>query len=394
MSIFTYKTEGNNLLFNFSGRMDSVNAPVTQNKIDEILEKNPGKSIIADLDMLEYIASAGLRVFLHLRKKLKNLKIINVSLPVYEVFQVTGFTEILDVSKAYRRISVDDCEIIGKGANGIIYRLDPEIIVKAYRYPDALEDIKREREMAHKAFVMGVPTAISFDIVRINNGYGAVYELLDACSIAQILQKNPEKIDECVKLSTDLLKTIHSTEISPDDEIPDMKKGVLEWVNFLSDYLPSDLCLRLDALVRGIPDDNHMLHADYHIKNVMIRDGEAFLIDMDTLAHGHPVFELAFMYNAYRGFSELSEEEGASFLNLPIELASTFWKKQLSTYLGTDNPETLKDVEDKARLVGYIRLMRYAIRRLGLDTEEGRKQAKYVENRILELIARLDTLVF
>lgn len=394
MSIFTYRTEGDNLLLYFSGRMDSVNAPIAQKEIDEILEQNPGKNTIADLDMLEYIASAGLRVFLHLRKKLGSLKIINVSLPVYEVFQVTGFTEILDVSKAYRRISVDDCEIIGKGANGTIYRLDPEIIVKAYRYPDALEDIKREREMAHKAFVLGVPTAISFDIVRINNGYGAVYELLNAYSIAQILKKEPEKIDECVTLSTDLLKIIHGTEVSPDDGIPDMKKAVLEWVNFLSDYLPGDVCLRLDALVRGIPNDNHMLHADYHIKNVMIRDGEAFLIDMDTLAHGHPVFELAFMYNAYCGFSELSEEEGASFLNLPIELASTFWKKQLSAYLGTDNPETLKDVEDKARLVGYIRLMRYAIRRLGLDTEEGRKQAKYVENRILELIARLDTLVF
>ena len=48
---------------------------------------------------------------------------------------------------------------------------------------------------------------------------------------------------------------------------------------------------------------HQMLHGDYHIKNVMMQDGEVLLIDMDTLCQGHPVFELASMYNAYVGFS-------------------------------------------------------------------------------------------
>lgn len=393
MSIFKLETEGENLIFYFSGRMDSLASPTVQTEMDAILDENPGKNVIVDLDALVYIASAGLRVFLHLRKRLASLRIINVPLSVYEVFEMTGFTEILDISKAYHRIPIENCEVIGKGANGIIYRLNPEIIVKAYHKPDALDDIKRERELARKAFILGVPTAISFDIVRVGNGFGAAYELLNAYSIAQILEKNPEEMDRCVQLSTDLLKIIHATEVSPDD-MPDMKKQVLEWVNFLAEYLPDDVGAQLDKLIRAIPDDNHMLHADYHIKNVMIRDGEAFLIDMDTLAHGHPVFELAFMYNAYCGFSELSEAEGASFLNVPLDVAHTFWEKQLRAYLGTDDPKTLRRVEEKAQLVGYIRLMRYAIRRVGLDNEEGRRQMNYVEQRILETVTRVDSLTF
>lgn len=393
MSICTHQMEGDNLILYFSGRMDSSNAPAVQAEIDAILDKCPGKNVIADLDAMEYISSAGLRVFLHVRKKLPALKIINVSLSVYDIFEVTGFTEILDVSKAYRRVSVEDCEIIGKGANGIIYRLDPEIIIKAYRNPDALDDIKREREMARKAFILGIPTAISFDIVRVGNGYGAAYELLDAYSIAQILQKNPEETDTCVKLSTDLLKTIHATEVAPG-ELPNIQKSVLEWVNLLADYLPGDVCMRLDALIRAIPNDNHILHGDYHIKNVMIRDGEAFLIDMDTLAQGHPIFELAFMYNAYIGFSELSREESRGFLNVPEEVAVTFWEKQLRAYLGTDDPEAVRRVEDKARLIGYIRLLRYVIRRIGIDTEEGKVQSEYVKDRIQEMIGRVDSLSF
>lgn len=45
---------------------------------------------------------------------------------------MTGFTEMLPVEKAFREISVDGCEVIGQGANGAVYRINPEIIIKVY----------------------------------------------------------------------------------------------------------------------------------------------------------------------------------------------------------------------------------------------------------------------
>ena len=82
-------------------------------------------------------ASAGLRVILRLRKQEPELAIVNVSPEVYEIFEMTGFTEMMPVSRAYRRVSVDGCEVIGQGANGKVYRLDPETIIKVYLNPTA-----------------------------------------------------------------------------------------------------------------------------------------------------------------------------------------------------------------------------------------------------------------
>ncbi|MBR0120030.1 MAG: hypothetical protein IJM01_07900 [Eubacterium sp.] len=79
--------------------------------------------------------------------------------------------------KPLKTISVEGCESIGRGAHGEVFRIAPDTAVKVY-YPDITMDrIERELNYAQKAFVKGVPTAISFDIVRVGDRYGAVFEL-------------------------------------------------------------------------------------------------------------------------------------------------------------------------------------------------------------------------
>ena len=111
-----------------------------------------------------YASSAGLRVFLRLMQAVNETVITNVHSELYEILDMTGFTEMTKVRKAYRVISVEGCEAIGQGANGKVYRTDLETIVKVYLNPDALSEIHCERELA---FVAGVPTAIPYDVVRI-----------------------------------------------------------------------------------------------------------------------------------------------------------------------------------------------------------------------------------
>ena len=79
----------------------------------------------------------------------------------------------------FRQIRVDGCEIVGRGAHGIVYKIAPDEVVKVYREDVPLERIKAEKNRARRALILGVPTAISFDIVKVGNLYGAVYELLD-----------------------------------------------------------------------------------------------------------------------------------------------------------------------------------------------------------------------
>ena len=278
----SFKCENGALTVILSGHIDSSNAPAVENEIKAELSASDAGSITVDCEKLAYISSAGLRVILRLAKIQPELSVVNVSSEVYEIFDMTGFTEMLDIRKAYRRISVEGCEVIGEGANGKVYRIDRDTIVKVYLNPDSLPDIQRERELARKAFVHGIPTAIPYDIVRVGDGYGSVFELLNAKSFAKLLINDPSSFDYVVKMSVDLLKKIHATEFKRGD-MPDMKAVALDWAKFLELYLPSDQYAKLHSLIEAVPENSHMLHGDYHIKNVMLQDGEALLIDMDTL---------------------------------------------------------------------------------------------------------------
>ncbi len=381
-------------IIKLAGHIDSTNAGAVEEEFNSIRAQEKPESIIVDCEDLEYLSSAGLRIILRLRKSISELSLVNVSPDVYEVFEMTGFTEMVDIQKAYRKISVEGYEIIGQGANGKIYRIGPDTIVKVFLNPDSLAEIKRERELARAAFVLGIPTAIPYDVVRIEGGgYGSVFELLDAKSFAKLLISGDKSVDELAEMSIDLLKQIHSTVVKPDT-MPDMKAIALDWGDFLKDYLPEDAWKKLHELIDAVPEDDHMLHGDYHLKNVMLQNGECLLIDMDTLCHGHPIFELASMFNAYRGYAETNHQQTTDFLGIDYDTAGQFWAKSLEKYLGSDDPAKLKEVEDKARVVGYTRIMRRRIRRNGFDSEEGRKEIENCKAQLLDLLPRIYSLLF
>ena len=393
MALIATKENGDLLTIFLKGHIDSANAGDVEKEIEVARAQSSASDLLLDASELNYISSAGLRVILRLRKQMPDLSVINVSPEVYEIFDMTGFTEMINVQKAYRQISVEGCEVIGQGANGKVYRIDPDTIVKVYLNPDSLPEIHRERELARTAFVLGVPTAIPYDVVRVGEGYGSVFELLNADSFVKLLTKGKKSLDEVAKMSIDLLKLIHSTEVKPGS-MPDMKAVALDWADFLKDYLPEDLYTKLHSLVAAVPEDHHMMHGDYHLKNVMLQNGESLLIDMDTLCYGHPVFELASMFNAYVGYGELDHDITLNFMGIPFETAKEFWDKSLKLYLDDADEETIRSVEEKAQIVGYTRIMRRRIRRNGFDTEEGRAEIENCKKHLAELLPKVDTLTF
>ncbi|MEE0968865.1 MAG: anti-sigma factor antagonist [Clostridia bacterium] len=378
----TYRIDKNILYIALEGRIDASNAAEAEEKIFGIKNENPGKHTVVDADNLEYISSAGLRVILRLRKEEPKLAIINVAPDVYEVFDMTGFTDMVTVEKAYQRMSVEGCEFIAKGANGAVYRYDDETIVKTYFAKDALSEIKQERENARRAFVLGINTAIPYGIVRVGDGYGTVTELLNATSVTKLIRQNPDDMTEAVKYYVDMLKSIHAVEVE-DGEVPDMKEIALDWARFVTAHIPEEQGRKLISLIEAVPKQNTLMHGDYHTNNVMVQNGEPLLIDMDTLCMGHPVFELGSMFNAFLGFSELNHEDIMRFMGYNRETSERFWNMSLRLYLGTEDEAVCQSVAEKAMIIGYTRMLRRALRR----PDEAESPAKIA--RCKEMLAKL-----
>ncbi len=387
----TYRIDKDILYITVEGRIDASNAAEAESKIFSMKSDHPGKHTVVDADKLEYISSAGLRVILRLRKEEPKLAIINVAADVYEVFDMTGFTDMVTVEKAYPRMSVEGCEFIAKGANGAVYRYDAETILKTYFAKDALPEIKQERENARKAFVLGINTAIPYGIVRVDDGYGTVTELLNATSVTKLIRNNPDDLSEAAKYYIDMLKSIHAIT-AEDGEVPDMKETALDWADFVAPHLPEEQGKKLRALIEAVPKQNTLMHGDYHTNNIMVQNGEPLLIDMDTLCMGHPVFELGSMFNAFIGYSELDHQVTINFFGYTHETAEKFWDMALKMYLGTEDEEVCRSVAEKAMIIGYTRMLRRAIRR----PEEADSPAKIArcKERLAELLNKVDTLAF
>ena len=384
-----------NVLFLYPhGRIDSGNATRVGDEAEAFRAQYPAENLILDADDLEYTSSAGLRVILRLRKEVPGMKIINTSSEVYEIFEMTGFTEMMPIEKGYRKLSVDGCEVIGRGSNGEVYRLDPDTIIKVYFNADALPDIHRERELARRAFVLGIPTAIPYDVVRVGDSYGSVFELLSAESFTKILDNEPERKDEIVHLFVDLLKKIHSTEVLPND-MPDMKQVALKWVNDVKKFLAADKWEKLHAMVEAVPENHHMIHGDYHTKNVMLQDGEVLLIDMDTLCWGDPIFEFASVFNAFQGFyAGKPLPEGKNFIGLTPAMSTEFFNETIRLYFGTEDEAFLKSVVEKASLMGFVRILRRTSRRCDMTDPEVISLMNFYVKTIEDLIDKVDVLTF
>jgi len=377
------------LRYELPTRLDTNNA-------EEVLEslKATGAfghegTVVLDAAHTAYVSSAGLRVILRLMKS-THVRIDDVLSEVYDVFEMTGFTEMVEVRKALRSVSVEGCEVIGTGANGTVYRIDPETIVKVYAKPDALPEIKRERELARRAFVMGVPTAIPYDVVRVGDLYGSVFELLNAKSFDQLLVEGEMSVDDVAQESAEILHQMHDNVVT-DGLLPDCREELLDKLPRLEGSIGPDALDRLRSLLEAMPACKHMLHGDFHVKNVMVQAGESLLIDMDTLCVGDPIFEFAGMYRPYVSFPEADPGNLEIFFGLPDAVGRQIWEKTLRRYFADQDDAFLAQVTERARLLADVHMLTSFCPKAA-TSERAQRFVEYYAPDLEELLPRVDAL--
>lgn len=89
---------GSNLEISLEGRLDTITAPVLEEELKGSLDDV--NELVLDFEKLEYISSAGLRVLLTAHKTMlpkEGMKVIHVNETIMEIFEVTGFTDILKI---------------------------------------------------------------------------------------------------------------------------------------------------------------------------------------------------------------------------------------------------------------------------------------------------------
>ena len=334
------------------GELSSSNAESIGKELEKIIAASVFNSLVIDLENLRYISSAGLRVFLQLKREHDDMSLINASLEVYDVFQMTGFTSMMDVKKALRKVDVSSAEVIGDGFFSTVYRLDKDTIVKVFNRTSDPQQIERELHLAKEAFVLGVPTAISFDIVKAGDKLGVIFEMLDCKSLKTAIVDNINDYQIYLEKYVDLLKKINTT-VCDNEKIPQIKKFYLEKIEKIKSDLEEKYYLKVKKLIESIDDRRTFVHGDCHFKNIMVQKDELLLIDMDTLSVGHPIFELAAICATYTIFNEDEPGNSLRFFGIKGDDCLKLYNGIVDLYFGKQDIA----IKEKIKLVAYVHMV-------------------------------------
>ncbi|MBO5552185.1 MAG: STAS domain-containing protein, partial [Lachnospiraceae bacterium] len=267
------------LTFFLEGRIDSSNVDQIEADLRDEGSIFDNVDIAFDVSKLQYISSAGLRVLLKVKKSIKRpVRIKNVSDEIFDILDVTGFTDIFEVERMMRRISLNGCKKLSSALNGEIFELSDDEMIKVYGKDVPLSLIKKERVSAQTAMIQGVPTLIPYDVVRCEEGYGLIFEKAGATSFSYIISHKKELLPKYAALLGKTLRDIHRIEM-PVDKFPDIKDRYREWIAEIDDPEDSRTAV-FSNLISTIPDSNTYVHGDINLSSLIIQNNEILLLDM------------------------------------------------------------------------------------------------------------------
>lgn len=385
--------EKNNGSFRLNGRIDTASAGELEKRLNAFYEERKGKELILDASELEYISSAGLRVLLRQIKQGADIKMTEVSPLVWETLEVTGFLSMLHAKKALRRITVEGCPIIGKGGTAAVYRLDADTIVKLYNDNVSYEVIEKEKSFTRRAFELGMPCAISFDVVKCGEKYGIVYELIHSRTLAEAIAAEPERLEEFATAYGRLGRSIHGLE-GDTRMFPETVGQYQEQIDRLSEWIDAEDVKRLHAFVDSVPKRDTLIHGDFHLNNVMIQDGEYLVIDMADASCGHPVFELACTWVGVVSVCSRGPEFTERLYGLSPDQLMAVWDGFVKGYFDMDEEEERKRVDEMLQPFALLKTVLRGALSGSVSEEMAAGIRIMVKQRLLPAIEAMDSRLY
>lgn len=328
------------LLIQLSGSISADNAKQVEEDIQAIREDDPASDVVIDADDLAYISSAGLRVIMRLLKSLGKLTVRNVRPDVYDVFEMTGLTELIDVRRAPREIAIDGLEVIARGGQGTVYRLDEDTIVKLYRVGYSLDDIDRERRFARAALIAGVPTALSFDVVRSGAQYGVVFEHAGDQTLAHAFRDNPDRFGELIGRYVEFVREFQAVEVD-EGTFEHIQDKFHRYIDNLKDYVSDEEFALMHELADCIPESTTLIHGDLHPGNIMVQGDELLLIDMPEVSQGPAQIDVVNLFRDLVSAPERSPEAITVSMDIPADLIKRIGSAFFAAYTGITDPAQL-----------------------------------------------------
>ena len=194
-----------------------------------------------------------------------------------------------------RPVRTDGLPVIASGVHGTVYLYDEERILKLYNPEVSREAVEKERTLAREAFIIGVPTSITFETAVCGDRYGIIFEKIRSDSLGHMIASRPEMTEQYAAQYAALVRTLHGIH-TQRTVFPELKAELERRLPRLAPFCTEADMRLLEDLITRIPDADNLIHGDLHPGNIMVQDGELLLIDLPEMKRGIPKWDLAAIY--------------------------------------------------------------------------------------------------
>ena len=272
------------------------------------------------------------------------------------LFRVEGFEAYLEGDDKLPNIDLSSCEKINEGANGVIYRVNDEVVAKTFKQEPDYYDLVSRRIAQKNALICGVPAPLSFGYALYEGKIVTLMELIHSRSVMQIIASE-EDSDEYILRYARFVKELH--EIQDEVKLNRFPRDLLGQ-EILSKADRCDLVLteelrgRARAIIEAIDEPECLVHGDIQPNNVMISGDEMLFIDFDNFSTGKAVYDLGALYrtllcNENRDISKIN-----AFLKIPFEKCDRVWNLFTGEYYKDEQEEVMRQKTAQARLIGNV----------------------------------------
>lgn len=206
-------------------------------------------------------------------------------------------------------------------------------------------------------------------------------------SISEKIGKNPENLDESVKLLVGAMKEVHATKA---EEAIDIKPEMVQKTDEIMHSITAEKWQKLRSLVTAVENTGTSLISDCTTNSAHLINGKIVFGKTEKEYKGYPVFDLGKLYESLIATSEIDRKVSCETSGFCRETAERVWEKVILTYFEGEDEALIQRADDRARTVAYLNIFH----RLVKDGNADKAVFAYYKDKLIEYVTRVGSLDF
>ncbi|MHC0035399.1 phosphotransferase family protein [Pseudoneobacillus sp. C159] len=192
--------------------------------------------------------------------------------------------------------------LLGRGNTAEVFQMGEKDVIKLFYNFIPNEFIEKEFEISNIIHQLGVPSPQAKKITEHDQRWGIIYERVGGKSFTEILSSKPFSLKKNARYFAELQARFHQKNTI---QLPAQKAIFSRHISG-TDLLTDDEKETILEYLGKLPEGYQVCHGDYHSDNIVVKDGDAKILDWMTCASGNPYGDVARTFMIMR-YSYLSE---------------------------------------------------------------------------------------